>query len=250
VNVLSVSYGNDSIAMIQWAHENKLPDVTCCYIDTGWAGVGWVERVEAGERLASGYGFDVVRITPEVQFAELMRMKKGFPQQRYQWCSAMLKGIPYLNWLDEVDPDCKAVTLVGKRRAESENRKDIPEFIDDSEYHGGRKLWHPLFKHTDAARDLLLVKSGMPLLPHRSLECDPCVNANRGDFRRISLADIAKTADLEAQVGKTMFRPKRHNGAKGIRQVIEWAKYSEGQFDPDQDDLFNEGCGSPFGCGL
>jgi len=250
MNVLSVSYGNDSIAIIQWAHENKLPDVTCCYIDTGWAGVGWTERVEAGERLASGYGFDVVRITPEVQFQELMQIKQAFPFQRAPWCSAMLKGIPYLNWLDGVDPEAKAVTLVGKRRAESEARKDTPEFVSDSEYHGGRRLWHPLFKHTDRERDALIERSGLKPLPHRSLECDPCINANRADFRRLSAFDVRKTEDLEALVGRTMFRPYRHNGAKGIRQVIEWAKYSEGQFDPDQDDLFNEGCGSPFGCGL
>jgi len=249
MNVLSVSYGNDSIAMIRWAHEQGLSG-TCCYIDTGWAGIGWMDRVRAGEGIASVYGFDVVRITPDVQFRELMEIKKGFPQQRYQWCSAMLKGIPFLNWLDEQDPDYETVVLVGKRRVESKERADTPEFVEDSEYHGGRKLWHPLFKHTDADRDVLIKRAGLTPLPHRSLECDPCVNANRGDFRRLHDDDIEKTEALEAVVGKTMFRPKRHNGARGIKQVIEWAKYSQGQFDPDQDDLFSEGCGSPFGCGL
>lgn len=250
MNVISSSYGNDSIALIQWAIAAGLPDVTVCYIDTGWAGMGWMDRVEAGERFASERGFKTVRIRPEVQFSDLMRIKKGFPNQRFQWCSAQLKGIPFLNWLDGVDPEGKAVVLVGKRRAESQERAATPEFIESSDYHGGRKLWHPLYGHTDAERDALLALAGFEPLPHRSLECDPCVNSNRADMRRLSLADIVKTAALEAEVGKTMFRPARHNGAKGIREVVEWAKYSRGQFTPNQDDLFSVGCGSAFGCGL
>lgn len=43
MNVISVSYGNDSLAMIQWAHENGLDDVIVVYIDTGWSGESWRE---------------------------------------------------------------------------------------------------------------------------------------------------------------------------------------------------------------
>ncbi len=39
-------------------------------------------------------------------------------------------------------------------------------------------------------------------------------------------------------------------GAQGIEQAILWAKYSPGQYKPGMDDLFEIGCGSPFGCGL
>ena len=41
--VISVSYGNDSLAMIQWAHENSLDafgNVVVTYCDTGW--VAWL----------------------------------------------------------------------------------------------------------------------------------------------------------------------------------------------------------------
>ncbi len=250
MNVISSSYGNDSLALIQWAKETDLQDVAVCYIDTGWAADGWMSRVEEGEKFADQCGFAVVRIRPEVQFQDLMRIKRGFPNQRFQWCSGQLKGIPFLNWLDEIDQEGKAVVLVGKRRSESRERADTPEFIASSDYHGGRKLWHPLFAHSDDDRNALLARAGFEPLPHRSLECDPCVNSNRADFRRLSLADIAKADALEAEVGKTMFRPARHNGAQGIREVVEWAKYSRGQFDPSQDDLFSVGCGSAFGCGI
>ena len=43
MNVISASYGNDSKAMIQWAFENGIDDVTVVYIDTGWAGESWRE---------------------------------------------------------------------------------------------------------------------------------------------------------------------------------------------------------------
>lgn len=253
MNVISTSYGNDSLALIQLAHELALNDVVVTYIDTGWSGDGWPQRVNEGEAYAKSLGFEVVRIEADLKFRELMKLKKGFPNQRFQWCSGLLKGLPFLNWLDSRDPDATATVLIGKRRAEGEkggDRLNTPEYVEASEYHGGRKLWHPLYLHTDEERDALIQRAGFKPLPHRSLECDPCVNANKGDFRRLAAADIAKVEALERDVGKTMFRPKRHGGATGIREVIKWARYSSAQYTPGQDDLFSAGCGSPFGCGL
>jgi hypothetical protein len=249
MNVISASYGNDSKAMIQWAFENDIENVTVTYIDTGWAGEGWQELVSAGECWVRSLGFEPVTITPAVQFAELIKHKSGFPNQRYQWCSGLLKGVPFLNWLDEKDPGGEAAVFVGKRREESRERAATP-CVTWSEYHGGRMLVHPLYAHTEADRDALLRRAGFEPLPHRSRECDPCVNANRADFRRLSDVDIAKTAALEAEIGKTMFRPARHGGATGIAQVMDWARCSHGKYKQDQDDPFSEGCGSSFGCGL
>lgn len=250
MNVISSSYGNDSIALIQWAYENNLFDVIVVFIDTGWANKNWHKRVKRGELFARSCGFETVIIEPEIQFTELMKLKKGFPNQRFQWCSGLLKGIPFLNWIDEIDPERNAVVLVGKRREESKERKSTPGYVNESEYHGSRTLWHPLFKHTNDDRNDLLKRAGFEVLPHRSMECSPCVNANASDFIELSQSDIDKTSQLELAIGKTMFRPKRHNGATGIIEVVKWAKYGQGKYTPGQDDLFSMGCGSPFGCGL
>lgn len=250
MNVISASYGNDSIAMIQWAREADLDDVVVAYIDTGWAAGQRAQRVADGEALAKRCGFDAVTIKPAVQFADLIRSKKGFPNQRFQWCSGLLKGLPFLTWLDDLDPQCEAAVFVGKRRGESRARAETPAIVWSSDYHGGRMLVHPLYLHSIDERDALIERAGLKVLPHRSLECDPCVNANRGDLRRLDDADVAKVAALEAEIGKTMFRPKPHGGAVGIKAIVEWAKYSPGQYMPDQQDLFSAGCGSPFGCGL
>lgn len=230
--VISSSYGNDSCALIYWAHGfglHLIDDVYVTFIDTGWAGDGWMERVAEKEEWVRSLGFIPVRITPPVQFEDLMVMKKGFPNQRYQWCSVQLKGIPFLQWIDEADPDCKAVVLIGKRRDESAERASTPEYVDESEYHGGRRLWHPLYLHSEADRDLLLDLAGIEPLPHRSQECAPCVNANRADFLILTEKEIARVEALEKEVGNLMFRRKRYiskmypEGCTGIRQVIQWA---------------------------
>lgn len=247
MHVISASYGNDSVAMIQFAWERELTDVHVTYCDTGWSAEWWPVRVEAGERLAKRYGFVTHRVN-SIGFAKLARIKSGFPANGLQFCTAHLKGVPFLQWADEIDPGAEALILIGKRRAESAARAAIPEFVPNSDYHGGRTIWHPLFRHTDAERDALLSSAGFEPLPHRSLECNPCVNANRSDFRRLTDAEIKKVADLESEIGKPMFRPERF-GATGIVGVVNWAKYSPGQAKAGQDDLFDLGCGSPFGCG-
>lgn len=251
--VVSASYGNDSMAMIQFAHDSLLTDgggsVTVVYCDTGWAAPGWPERVKDGEAFASRCGFKVVSLA-SMGMEELVRMKSGFPGHGMQFCTAFLKGLPFLQWIDEYDPLLEAVVMIGKRRDESEDRKDTPEFVEASEYHGGRTVWHPLFMHSEQDRDRLLKRAGIEKLPHRSDECSPCVNANRGDLRRLSAVQIGKTRALECEVEQPMFRAAKHGGALGIDEVIHWAKYSPGQFVPGMGDLFISDCGSPFGCGL
>lgn len=245
MNVISASYGNDSMALIRWAHENALPDVTVAFCDTGWAAPGWFLRVEEGERLARSYGFRAVRLE-SIGMEELVRTKKGWPGNGQQFCTAHLKGLPFLQWIDVVDVKMAATVLIGKRRAESEARKDTPEFIEESEHHGGRRVWHPLFAHSDDERNALLVRAGVARLPHRSLECNPCVNANREDFLRLTDGEIERVSALEVEIGKPMFRPKRF-AALGIHGVIRWAKdgRDRGNFESEQND-----CAGLFGCGL
>lgn len=244
MNVISSSYWNDSVALIRWAHERSLPDVTVVYCDTGWAAPNWPQRVERGEALANSYGFKTVRCK-SIGMSELVRIKKGWPGNGQQFCTAHLKGVPFLEWIDEADKNCTATVLVGKRREESEKRKDTPEYIHASEYHGGRTIWHPLYLHTEADRNALLARAGFEPLPHRSLECNPCVNANRGDFLRLTPGEIERVNDLEAEIGQPMFRPKRFN-AMGIHGVIAWAKDGRKRGDIEQEE---SACSDLFGCG-
>lgn len=245
MNVISSSYGNDSVALIQWARENALLNVTVAYCDTGWAAPQWPQRVERGEGLAKSYGFRTVRCK-SMGMEELVRLKKGWPGNGQQFCTAHLKGLPFLQWIDEADQWKSATVLIGKRRAESQARKATPEFIEVSEHHGGRRVWHPLYAHSDVERNGLLERAGFEVLPHRSLECNPCVNANRADFLRLTAGEIERVNDLEAEIGKPMYRPKRF-GTIGIHGVVRWAKdgRDRGSIEQEEND-----CASLFGCGL
>ena len=245
MNVISSSAGNDSVAMIQWAVENKVKNLHVVFSDTGWLAPGWIQRVERIHAWADSHGIQT-HIIKSIGMEELVRIKKGFPGNAQQFCTAHLKGIPFLEWIDESDPECKAVVMVGKRRAESPDRADTPEFVHGSEYHGGRKLWHPLYLHTDEQRNELLHRAGFDPLPHRSLECNPCVNGNRADFLRLTPGEIERVNDLEVEIGKPMFRPKRF-GALGIYGVIAWAKDGRERGDIDEE---NAQCAGLFGCGL
>lgn len=230
--VIFCSYGNDSVALIQWAHEQELEGVAVVFTDTGWAADGWMERVEKAEAWVRSLGFTPYR-TSSIGFRQLARDKKGFPTQRYQWCSFILKIEPGQRWLEQHDPDARAVCLIGVRQEESEERKDFPEWLPRSPNHGGRVMIAPFATWTTEQRDTLIRRAGFDVLPHRSRECK-CINSKRADMQRFTDADWQEIADAEAEIGKTMFRPHRHMGAKGAHEVRKWANSERGKHLPPE----------------
>ena len=78
-HLIFASYGNDSIALIQWAHERGLSGVHVAYGDTGWAAEWWPARVEQAEAWVRTLGFVPHRIKGEAMGALVMR-KKAWPR--------------------------------------------------------------------------------------------------------------------------------------------------------------------------
>lgn len=244
--VIFSSYGNDSVALIQWAREQGLRDVAVVYSETGWAAKIWEERVIRLEKWVESLGFRAFR-TKSIGFRDLAFEKKGFPTQRYQWCSYRLKIEPGERWLAENDPKCRAVCLVGVRREEGPDRAEFPQFDLNSNSHGGRVMVAPMAEWTEDVRNEFLKRAGVEPLPHRSKECEPCVNAKRDDLKTMAEEDIDKAEGLEGEVherfglsryGKKrhFFRPHRHMGAKGVREVVRWAHSARGKYQPTADD--------------
>jgi 3'-phosphoadenosine 5'-phosphosulfate sulfotransferase (PAPS reductase)/FAD synthetase len=248
--IVFVSYGNDSIALVQLLHEKGLRDISLVFSDTGWGVDWWNKRVERGEELAVKYGFMVFRIKSE-GMESLVKRKKAWPMGGgAAFCTAELKIKPAVEWLDINDPKKDAICIIGVRREESRNRRDFPEWIEESEKHGGRELWAPMVRHTELERDELIKRAGFEVLPHRSMECFPCVHANRADLQMLNEETIVNIERIEQEMGFTkndkprvMFRPKRHLGATGIREVVNWAHNTS----DDQYNLFG-GCASGW-CG-
>lgn len=256
--IIFASYGNDSVALIQWAYENDLEDVVVVYSDTGWAAPHWRSRVDQMERWVHRLGFSASRTT-SMGFRELARFKKGFPTQRYQWCSFILKIEPAMRWLETNDPDRRGVCLVGVRQEESQDRASFPEYLMRSGNHGNRIMVAPLAKMTEEERDALLQRAGVEPLPHRSMECSPCINSNKRDLKALTEESIVEVEELEAEMDaefgltkngnrRTLFRPHRHGGAVGIREVVKWANSKRGGYSPEpEEDL--SGCDTGF-CGI
>ncbi len=243
--VASVSWGNDSIALVRWLYERGERDVVCVYCDTGWASKDWPARVEDGERLARSYGFGTERLARPGGFVELARLKKAFPRNGMQFCTSKLKIEPFAAYLAAADPAGEATVAVGIRREESAKRATWPEWTTASEQHGGRDLWAPLVRVTADERDWLLARAGFPVLEHRSKECFPCVNSSRRDLRLLDEDRVREIEQLEASVGQTLFRAGKFMGARGIREIARWAQSERGQYEPPDESSCDSGfCGS------
>lgn len=222
--------------MLVKAMREGLQDITVVYCHTGWAASWWPSRVQQVRdycELACGIPF--VDLYPERDFSALMRERKGFPMPGKTWCSFWLKAMPFLTYADQVDPECKAIVMIGKRRDESFARRDTPEWVEQSENHGGRRVHHPLAFTTERERDAILLGAGFEVLPTRSQECAPCVNANRTDMRALTDFEVERTIALEQEVGQNLFRPHHHMGARGFEQVIKWARSPRGKYEPPEE---------------
>ena len=96
----------------------------------------------------------------------------------------------------------------------------------------GRHVWHPLIECSEADRDALIAKTPFEVLPHRSKECEVCINANRTDLKMASERIIDRIDVMEQRVGRPMFHPPKFMGATGIREVVRWAHSPRGKFVP------------------
>ncbi len=242
MHIIISSYSKNSLALIQWAAEKRLQQVTVCHVETGWSAEGWPEFVSRAEAFVRDKGFDAQRLVSRVTFADLMDIKRGFPSREHQWCSLHLKGITLLQWLDEKDPECQATLLMGNRNPEQLTEKPVPEYVESSEYLGGRRLWYPLFELGDRERDALLSRTG--LNPPAGGGCAPCINASTAELSRLSEMEIHRTEELEEDLGVPMFGALYGKSAD-IRSIVRQAK----QHADDEARPFKFGCSAEFGCG-
>lgn len=233
--VVKTSYGNDSIALIQWLHEydlkHPLGRVVCLFNDTGWAAGWWMQRVaHAEESLVKRYGFIPSR-TSSIGMEKLIMDHNIWPDKLRRFCTEDLKIVPTHNWLCVHDSEGIAEMVCGVRREESEDRRLWPEYLPASEKNEGRPEWSPMVEVKKAERDELIRRAGYEPLAHRSRECR-CVLANSSDIKTWTEADIIEIEALELKLGarqsgtnKFMFHPHRKKGRPhGIREVVEWAK--------------------------
>lgn len=248
--VIRANFSDESIALIE--HLSQLGvQGSVVYIDTGWAAKGWADRVELAQKWVMSKGFEFIALKSQMTLQELVRERRGFPNRKFQWCAGLLKGIPLLQWLDEQDPACESIVCIAKRQALM--RQPLTEFIEECEYHGDRRVWHPLHQASEEAVSILLAQSQFPLhgFGRRSLECDPCVNASVFDLTLMQIEDIQKTETLEKELKQPFFGAGRFGTSENIIDAVAWSSSRRAEGEATQAlDQFSLGCGDPFGCGL
>lgn len=246
-HISTCSYGNDSIALIQFLINEGL-DFAVLYNNTGWASDDWIYRVnEVNENL------DLLEIphyeTQSEGMINLVKRKKGWPMpaSNMQWCTQYLKEKPSNIFYESHDPECNFIVVTGRRREESQNRANLSIHEHNSEKHNGRDVWNPLALHDEQMRNDLIDQFGVEILPHSSRECWPCVCENREglcqlsqDERRIDLIEVTEIemGHTKNKKPRVMFRPYRHGDGVGIRQVIDWAKGGRGYKSLSMPDIY------------
>lgn len=251
---VACSGGNDSVALIQLMFMQS-KDFAVVYNDTGWARSDWPVRIKqiSDWCFARGIAFHV---TASEGMESLVKRKKGWPMpaSAMQFCTGELKEKPTAELLSRIDPDGELVIVTGRRREESQNRATLPLWEYASEKHGGRDVWNPLINHDTVQRDELIRAAGFEPLPHSSMECYPCVCANKSDLAM--LLQTPERMDLieriEIDMGFTrnakprvMFRPYRVGGGIGIRQAVMWGAGHRGfkaEFTPNEYKQSGEQC--------
>ena len=235
--LVASSFGNDSVALIQFMLNGGY-DFSVVYNDTGWARADWPARVKMFSDWLFSKGV-TLHITKSIGMKELVKQKKGWPMpaSAMQFCTGELKEKPTEMLLQKIDPDAELVIVTGRRREESQNRANLPLWQYDSAKHGGRDVWNPIAMLTERERDGLIIQAGFDVLPHSSMECYPCVCANKSDLAMLKQTPerISEIESLEIEMGftrngkpRTMFRPYRVGGGVGIRQAVQWGAGDRG----------------------
>jgi len=246
--LIATSMGNDSIALAQYMQENHNGEFGAVYNDTGWARKDWAARVAKFSAWCFDNGIPFY-ITKSEGLESLVRRKKGWPMpaSKMQFCTSELKEKPTIELLDKIDTDGDLIIVTGRRREESINRAKLSAWQYDSPKHGGRDVYNPLVSCIEGQRNDLLSSFGWDVLPHQSMECYPCVCANKGDMAAMAHDEerIAQIEAIEISMGhtrnekpRTMFRPYRAGGGVGIRQVVEWGVGPRGHKAPFYPDAY------------
>lgn len=228
MNVLIANYGNESIAMIQWAIETQLPSFIVLSIDTGWHSESWQQHLTQVFNFLKANNIAYKHLPAKQSFEECVKDRGDFPSAKFQWCSSFLKGLALNEALDELDINGEATIHLAKMRVLSRSNATLISG-QSSEHYQDRILSYPILDLSIEERDKLIRQAHFNVLTHRSDECLPCIHAKPSDFLRMSKHDRARLDKLEKGLAKPMF-PNELSESSGLQG-------------------YDMGCGNIWGCG-
>jgi 3'-phosphoadenosine 5'-phosphosulfate sulfotransferase (PAPS reductase)/FAD synthetase len=251
MNVIITNFGDDSIALIQWAYEHRLENVYVLSVATGWEADSWQTRIQTGHQWIMSLGFNHQHIPAQATFSENILARQRFPSKKFHWCPSFLKGLAILDWLEKYD-DAYDATILLANRSDMVKNSAVKEFIEEHEHYDDRKVWMPLHNTCLKKRDQLIEATPFQPLNHRSLECQPCIYNTTKDFQQLSDNDCQRVVKLEKKIGAPMFFPEDYDGAKNVAEIKEMALKKEGKDQSTHSYYkgFSSSCSWSYGCGL
>lgn len=229
MNVLIANYGNESLALIQWAIEQELENILVLSVDTAWQSVAWENHLTLVFDYLKKAGLAYQHIVPKSQFIDAVKDRGSFPSSKFQWCAPFLKGLPLNDALDDFDFSGQAILYLPKMKMTSKANASLISG-ESNEHYQDRIVNYPLLDFSLSQRDELINNAGFMPLSHRSDECFPCIHARKGDIERADLQDKKRLDLLEKQLNKKMF---------------SHALTSH----PTSTQAYDMGCGNIWGCG-
>jgi aryl carrier-like protein len=269
-NLISISGGNDSIAMLQWVIENRehFPDeeFQALYVNTGWAISWWADRMLKVRDFCTANDIKYNETGADLGFEELVRKKGIFPNRMQKYCTFELKVKPSVKWRKENKMTPKNTQILTGVRADESARRSKYTSTDILD---GYDTVNPIVYLSDDERNELVIRAGFKVLPHRSCECHPCIyEASKEKLRNIEPDRVELIANLEKDISdytnakrKLQKHPKYKpgevfgmfnsahlgEGTAGIKEQVKWAHTAPGKYLPGQEDMF---CDDQFGyCG-
>lgn len=248
MNIISVSGGNDSIAMLLVIDRLRQQDPDffknetwhACYFNTGWARDGWELRVDMAKKLCAEMNIEfhelrasafnrvvknendeLFKMMPdEAQYGMIAHVKKKamFPNLKMKYCTSELKIKPMQQWLKAHKFTPKNTRQwLGIRREEGGrlggvmggNKKDRAFTTSIGERDGFDSVY-PICYMSEIQRDKLLTANGIEVYPSRSEECYPCIY--QMSVRQLADLDDSRIELINEYEGKiTAFRHAKYD---------------------------------------
>lgn len=260
-NIISISGGNDSIAMLQWVIENREhfddEPFVATYVNTGWAISWWAERMIRVKAFCEDNNISYEEISAELGFEDLVRKKGIFPNRLQKYCTTELKIKPQIKWRkDNKFTPHNSRLFIGVRADESKARSNTTSIGERD----GHEAIYPLAYLNDDDRDAYIIRTGFDVLPTRSCECHPCIfESSKVALKRIEPDRVELIANLEKDMSdftnakrKLQKHPKHKpgeifgmfnsrnvgEGIGGIHEQLKWAHSPRGKYAIGQEDMF------------
>ncbi|MDD2790033.1 MAG: phosphoadenosine phosphosulfate reductase family protein [Sulfurimonas sp.] len=245
--VISISGGKDSKATLIVSIPELLKVVTSSQIkvifcDTGWEKYSTMQEINFIKNRLDDLNIEFKTLKNEnypIGMLDLIKDKKAFPTRDVKTCTQLLKMVPAVDYYKSLnDIGLDVITLVGKRRDESEDRKDIKDF-DYYKYRNWKyTIFHPIADWTETDVYSFLDETwGIPqsyFNGNSRVGCDECFQADLKSISLMSDDKINQMSELECYISQfhrdinpTFFFRRNStfpDGFAPIKEIVAYAK--------------------------